>query len=202
MSIGPYSVDEFVERVVDFHGYAAPGVIIGGYMVALAQRNLTQGVLYDAVSETRACLPDAIQLLTPCTVGNGWLKVLNLGRYALSLYDKRSGEGVRVHLDGKRLDAWPAIKVWFLCLNKKQDQDSALLQEQIREAGEGLCVVAPIRIAARFLGKQHKEKVDFCPMCGEAYPTCDGRICKGCQGQAPYEPLPSTLGAINNYLKM
>jgi formylmethanofuran dehydrogenase subunit E len=199
VSIGPYSFEEFIKRVVEFHGYAAPGVIIGGYMAALAQRNLSQGVLYDAVSETCSCLPDAIQLLTPCTVGNGWLKVFDLGRYALSLYDKTSGQGVRVHLDGKLLGAWPAINDWFLCLRKKQDQDSTRLQEQIREAGERICVVSPIRVATRFLGKKHKEKVDFCSMCGEAYPTRDGRVCRGCQGHSPYESISAPTEPQTRY---
>ena len=58
-----------------------------------------RGCLFDAICETRNCLPDAVQLLTPCTIGNGWLKVVNVGRFALTLYDKYQGEGVRVYLD-------------------------------------------------------------------------------------------------------
>jgi formylmethanofuran dehydrogenase subunit E len=63
-------------------------------MVDLALSILPRGILFDAIAETGHCLPDAIQLLTPCTVGNGWLKVRDLGRFALALYDKQSGEGV------------------------------------------------------------------------------------------------------------
>ena len=68
-------------------------------MVEMAKRAIPEGMLYEAVVETRKCLPDAIQLLTPCSMGNSWMNVLNLGRYALSLFDKRTGEGARVHLD-------------------------------------------------------------------------------------------------------
>jgi formylmethanofuran dehydrogenase subunit E len=60
--------------VKSFHGYVAPGVVLGGVMVDLARRQLPPEVLFDAVCETRHCLPDAVQLLTPCTLGNGWLK--------------------------------------------------------------------------------------------------------------------------------
>ena len=95
MRIGKWDHDAFVAVVKDFHGHVAPGVIIGGYMVEMARRTLPEGILYDAVSETVQCLPDAIQLLTPCTVGNGWLKVYHFGIYALSLYDKYTGEGIR-----------------------------------------------------------------------------------------------------------
>ena len=40
MNIRNYTFEEFVERVKEFHGYAAPGVIIGGFMVDLAYRSL------------------------------------------------------------------------------------------------------------------------------------------------------------------
>ncbi len=94
MNIGSYAFDEYLQVVKSFHGHLAPGMIIGGVMVDLAQRQLAPEVLYDAVCETRNCLPDAVQLLTPCTIGNGWLKVVNIGRFALTLYDKYEGEGV------------------------------------------------------------------------------------------------------------
>ena len=99
MNIGPYSYDEYLSGVKSFHGYAAPGLMMGGFMVDLALSHMPEGVLFDAVCETRSCLPDAVQLLTPCTVGNGWLRILNLGRYALSLYDKYQGDGIRVFVD-------------------------------------------------------------------------------------------------------
>jgi formylmethanofuran dehydrogenase subunit E len=83
-----FDIEEYLHRVRSFHGHVAPGVVIGGFMVHLAKTNISEGVLFDAISETLACLPDAIQLLTPCTVGNGWLKIINSGRFALSLYDR------------------------------------------------------------------------------------------------------------------
>ena len=92
MSIGSRTHEEFMEEARAFHGYPAPGLIIGGYMVELAKRHMPEGVLYDAVSETAHCLPDAVQLLTPCTFGNGWLRVLPFGIYAVTLYDKATGE--------------------------------------------------------------------------------------------------------------
>ena len=104
MSIGSRTHEEFMEEARAFHGYPAPGLIIGGYMVELAKRHMPEGVLYDAVSETAHCLPDAVQLLTPCTFGNGWLRVLPFGIYAVTLYDKATGEGVRVELDNDKLE--------------------------------------------------------------------------------------------------
>ena len=96
-------------------------------MVELARRQLPAGTLFDAVAETAKCLPDAVQILTPCTLGNGWMRVLNLGRYALSLYDKYTGEGVRVWVDLDRLAPYEEIRGWFLKLKKKADQDTERL---------------------------------------------------------------------------
>ena len=86
-------------------------------------------MLFDAVCETRNCLPDAVQLLTPCTIGNGWLKVVNVGRFALNLYDKYEGKGVRVFMDPVKVADWPEINTWYLKLKPKKEQDSALLLE-------------------------------------------------------------------------
>ena len=110
MDIGQYSFQEYCDLVQAFHGYPAPGVLIGGYMVTAAQQRLPAGILYDAICETRSCLPDAIQLLTPCSVGNGWLRVLHFGRYALSLYDKYTGQGWRVFVDPVKLEEWAEIQ--------------------------------------------------------------------------------------------
>ena len=103
MHIGPYSFEEFKRLAENFHGYAAPGLLVGGYMVELAKRHLPEGTLFEAVVESRKCLPDAVQLLTLCSTGNNWMKIHNLGRYAVSLFDKHTGEGVRVSIDPARL---------------------------------------------------------------------------------------------------
>ena len=186
MRIGKWDHDAFVAVVKDFHGHVAPGVIIGGYMVEMARRTLPEGILYDAVSETVQCLPDAIQLLTPCTVGNGWLKVYHFGIYALSLYDKYTGEGTRVRLNVEALDAYPHVRAWFLKEKPKREQEPELLREEIRTAGMDLLQAAPVRIHPDFLVKKGKGVVRRCPRCGEWYPAVLGDLCRRCQGDGPY----------------
>lgn len=188
MNIGTRTFEEFKAMAAAFHGYPAPGLLIGGYMVELARRQLPEGTLFDAVSETAKCLPDAVQLLTPCTFGNGWMRVLNLGRYALSLYDKYTGEGVRVWIDMDRLVPYGEIRSWFLKLKKKADQDTDRLFREIETAGDTLCSMAPVRVDGRFIKHHSMGSVAVCPVCGEAYPASDGAICRGCQGEAPYGP--------------
>jgi len=181
MSICSYSFKEYVERVRSFHGYAAPGVVIGGFMVDLASRNLPATALTDALCETAKCLPDAIQLLTPCTAGNGWLKIVNLGRFALTLYDKATGEGVRVSVDPIALEAWPEIRDWFFKFKSKEEQNAEALMAQIEEAGSSYCAARYVKIADSVREKRHRAGFTVCPYCGEAFPLDDGLLCLGCQ---------------------
>jgi formylmethanofuran dehydrogenase subunit E len=184
MNIRSYTFEEYIEQAQCFHGFAAPGVAVGGFMVELAYQHLNEEGLFDAICETAKCLPDAIQLLTPCTIGNGWLRIINLGRYALTLYDKYSGEGVRVFLDPPKLDRWPEIKSWFFKL-KPKEQEYPLLLEQIKEAGTSICSLQQVKVSPHFLKKQHRAGFAICPRCKEAYPITDGEICLGCQ-EVPY----------------
>lgn len=186
MNIRLYTFEEYIERVQTFHGYAAPGVVIGGFMVDFAYKHLPGEGFFDALCETPKCLPDAIQLLTPCTVGNGWLTVINLGRYAMALYDKYNGEGIRVFVDPAKIETWPEIKNWFFKLKSKEEQQDQLLMGQIKEAGASICSFQRIKVADRFFKKQHRGEFSICPICKESYPVADGETCLGCQGEALY----------------
>ena len=187
MNIGPYTFEEFKEMARDFHGYPAPGLLVGGYMVALAKAHIPEGTLFEAVCETSKCLPDAVQLLTLCSTGNGWMRINNLGRYALALYDKFTGEGVRVWIDSGKLKRYPEIYAWLLKEKPKKDQNTDLLLAQIEAAGHDVCSMAPVTMSGRFLGKNSMGAIGLCPVCTEPYPVRDGAICRGCQGEAPYE---------------
>ncbi len=184
-----YTYEKFVEMVRDFHGYAAPGVILGGFMVDMAYRNLPEAGLYDAICETPKCLPDAVQLLTPCTVGNSWLSVINVGRFAVTLYDKRTGAGVRVFVDPRKLDRWPEIKAWFLKLKPKGEQDEERLAEEVREAGDAILSVKRVKVSKRILDKPRRGGFTICSRCGEAYPSADGALCLACADQNVYEAM-------------
>jgi len=188
MHIGPYTYEEYLNLVKSFHGSVAPGMIIGGFMVDLALKNLPDGEFFDAVCETRSCLPDAIQLLTPCTIGNGWLTVENLGRYALTMYEKYGGQGVRVWVDSAKIENWPEIRTWFFKLKPKDQQDSQELYAQIEEAGSALCSIKPVKVRPRLIKKKGKGPIVTCPVCSEAYPENHGAMCLACQGNSPYEP--------------
>ncbi|MFP4107558.1 MAG: FmdE family protein [Desulfonatronovibrio sp.] len=186
MRIGDYKFDEFIEVVRNFHGSPAPGIIIGGMMVDMARENLPPDTIFDAIAESPKCLPDAIQLLTLCTVGNGWLKIINLGRYALTLYDKYNGQGVRVYIDVEKLRKWPEVHAWLLKLKPKKEQDFNRLMSQIKEAGYGMFTAVPILVDLNQLSTKKMRKIVVCPICHEPFPGNDGAACRGCHGDSPY----------------
>ncbi len=186
MKIGTYSYEEYMKIVKSFHGSTAPGLMIGGFIVDLALKNLPEGEFFDAICETPVCLPDAIQLLTPCTTGNGWMQVFDFGRYAVTLYEKTGGEGVRVYLDMEKLKKWPEVYSWFMKLKPKREQNAELLFGQIKEAGHNLLSIQRVRVEPEKLARQKMGKVAVCPACGEAYPVRDGERCRPCAGESPY----------------
>jgi formylmethanofuran dehydrogenase subunit E len=196
MAIGPYTRDDFLDLVKSFHGSVAPGILLGGYMVASLQKQLPKDRLHDALCETPACLPDAVQLLTPCTAGNGWLRVIDLGRYAVTLYDKENGKGLRAFVDTDKLTAYPAIEEWYYKRKPKKAQDKDRLLAEMKSAGAAVCSYQHVTVPARLRGKASRGAMTPCPICGEGYPALHGAICRGCQGEVPYETPAALQDAV------
>ncbi|HMK65945.1 MAG TPA: formylmethanofuran dehydrogenase subunit E family protein [Thermodesulfobacteriota bacterium] len=184
--IGLDSYQEFLEKVKAFHGFPAPGVILGGLMVDVALQQFPPKILFNALSETNKCLPDAIQLLTPCTTGNSWLRVCNFGRFALALYDKDTGQGVRVFLDPNKIESWLEIKIWYYKLKPKNEVDLEALLDSIQRGGKEICSFRQIQVRPSLLKKTKRGKRIICPQCREAYPDNGQGLCLACQGQSPY----------------
>jgi formylmethanofuran dehydrogenase subunit E len=183
----PSSFEAYVRQIEIFHGYAAPGLLVGGFMVNKAKKLMPPGILYEALCETRKCLPDAVQMLTPCTVGNGRLRIVALGRFALSLFNKDSGVGIRVFPDQAKLESWPELTAWYMKRKSKQEQDVHELLHQIKQAGEEILTHQAIRAKPEIWRKQRSGPVALCPSCGETYPVAAGSLCLACQGEDPYE---------------
>ena len=165
-----------------FHGKKAPGGVVGLHMVNLAWELLPEGILMDVICETRKCLADAIQLLTPCTVGNHWLKTIDTGRFSAVFYDKETGDGVRILLDTEKLKRYPAVNEWFFKLRPKAEQDLRAILDEINEAGADLFSHYPVKVTPEVLRVHPKVPPVICPVCNEAYPPSHGDICQGCQG--------------------
>jgi len=188
MKIGTYTYDEFIDKVKEFHGSIAPGIVAGGFMVDIAKANLPQGEFFDVICESQHCLPDAVQLLTQCTIGNRWLKIVDTSRYALTFFNKYTGDGIRVYLDAKKLQDWPAIRAWFLKEKPKKEQDRQQILDEFHRAGTSIYSTARVTVKSSYITTPGKRRSDIglCASCGEAYRTDLGDTCPACQGKGPY----------------
>jgi formylmethanofuran dehydrogenase subunit E len=178
-------LEDFLGAIESFHGWKAPGLVLGGFMVDWAQELIGPGIEADAIVETRHCLPDAIQIFTPCTVGNGWLKILDWDKFAISLYDRREQNGCRVWLDLEKTRAFPNLYNWYMRLVPKKDLPLEVLLETVLAAQRSVLSCRPITVKQHH--KRHKKgETGICAGCGEAYPLDQGTRCSACQGGAYY----------------
>jgi formylmethanofuran dehydrogenase subunit E len=180
------TAEGFFQELIRFHGFAAPGLVLGGFLVDWARELVGTDVEFDAIVETTHCLPDVVQLFTPCTVGNGWMKVLDWDKFALSLYDRRKLTGYRVWLDLDKLRSFPDLYNWYMRLVPKTDLPLDVLHEGILAAGRGPLSACAIRVT-RLSERHKKQEIAVCPQCGEAHAASQGLKCLACQGKGYYE---------------
>jgi formylmethanofuran dehydrogenase subunit E len=178
---------DFLGAIENFHGWKAPGLVLGGFMVDWARELIGPDIEADAIVETRHCLPDAIQIFTPCTIGNGWLKVLDWDKFAISLYDRRELTGYRVWLDLEKTRAFPNLYNWYMRLVPKKELPLEVLLDTILDARRAVLSSSPISVT-RYHHRDKKGEISICPECEEAYPVSQGAACTACQGQGYYMP--------------
>ena len=95
------SLDEELQRAVEFHGHLCAGLMIGWRMTKIALRELgsqekSQDEELVAVVESDNCAVDALQVLSGCTAGKGNLIFRDEGKQAFTIGSRRSGRAVRV----------------------------------------------------------------------------------------------------------
>lgn len=178
-------LSEFLIMAEEFHGHISPGVVTGGFLVDAAQRELGHSLYLNAVTETVVCLPDAVQLLTPCTMGNGFLQVLDWGKFAVTLYDRESLRGARAWVDLEAVAANPVVSSWFIRKPGDQKVDKDPVVQELLTYGPRLvkCRAVDMKESLKSKGKV---LTAACPSCGESYPLRFGDQCLACQGRAYY----------------
>jgi formylmethanofuran dehydrogenase subunit E len=178
------SYADFVIRMEEFHGYRSPGIVLGALMVEAALKEVGTTPYLNVVTETIVCLPDAVQLLTPCTIGNGFLQVLDWGKFALTAYDRKTLAGVRAWLKYDVLADYPLIHSWFERSSKtKEKPPFEELAAAILKAGSNLIAHQPVSLYQALKSSQHVP-TGRCPHCKESYPLHFGTTCASCAGQA------------------
>lgn len=191
-----------VENVYAFHTKRAPGIPIAVQMVLLAREKLGK-VKLGAVAETQVCLSDAIQFMTGCTIGNKYLILLNqIGRYALTLYDRANGRGFRVAVDLNKIDPekMPETRKFF---TRKRGQSirtdeaarkasAAIIVDEFLANGRDIFSISPVQM--KNFAKPPVPSAEVCARCGESFLQMQGneKICLVCNQTddfAYYEPL-------------
>jgi formylmethanofuran dehydrogenase subunit E len=179
-------IEVCLQMIERFHGWKAPGLVLGLFMVDLAQELIGCQTEADAVVETRHCLPDAIQLFTPCTIGNGWLKILDWDKFALTLYDRRTQCGFRVWVDLDKLRRFPRLFKWYMRLIPKRALPLEELLDLILTARRQVLSDSAVTMF-RHHKRIKKTLVNICPVCNEAFAANQGAVCLACQGEGYYD---------------
>ncbi len=177
--------EELLEDIKRFHGFVAPGLVIGAFMIDLLYDHIGRDIEADAIVETRHCLPDAVQTFTPCTIGNGWLKILDLDKFAVTKYDRNYFEGYRTWLDPDKAIAHPNVYNWFMGLVPKKDLPRSVLMEAIFAAEKSILSIKKVRVT-RHGEREKKGEILICEQCREAYSASQGVPCQFCQGNGYY----------------
>jgi formylmethanofuran dehydrogenase subunit E len=179
-------LEDFLIRMEEFHGYRSPGLLLGGLMLDTALDNLGPTPYLNVVTETVVCLPDAVQLLSPCTIGNGFLQIFDWGKFALTGYDRLSLSGVRVWLKTAELKDYPLIRSWFERSKIRSPKPSFdLLASEILNGGTHLTGYQPVRLNRALKDTEHVP-TGSCPGCGESYRLSLGVTCPACRNDAYY----------------
>lgn len=186
-----------VERVYAFHGRRAPGIVIGVAMVHKAVELLGSVKKQIAFVESRACLPDVVQYLCGCTIGNGDLRMVDkIGKYAFSLFDRDTGKGVRVFVDINKisLEKTPELHKFFM---RRRDPAVRTDKEARKASGEQVVkeflgvfdeIIGSEKIMGLDLSKPDIYEANICSTCNESFaaPTRDSELCPHCSGELTY----------------
>ena len=177
---GRIDMEDFLEQIIEFHGSLAPGLVLGGFMVDWAWEAMESAELVDAVVETRKCIPDAVQLLTKCSIGNGWLRILDWGKLALTLYDFETSEGARVYVDMQKLDHYPMVRAWAMKEKSKEELPLEPLVDEMIMAHRNVFSCSRVKVGKIEDHLASYDRPRICGKCGESFLFADGKICPGC----------------------
>lgn len=183
-----------IRALSDFHTYPAPGVLIGAFMVdyALELLHVTPDMKLFGVCETPKCLPDALQVMAHCTTGNNRLRIVPIGKFAITLNaptEETTAEAVRVYVDLEKLKQYPTIDIWY-ANSPAYDKHTmkGTLQKEIFRAGRSLLSFEKVRVN---VSPKKKWKSVTCPCCGETVPDylIEGDKCGACGSMKYYERI-------------
>jgi len=188
------ALQQEILRLAEFHTYPAPGVLIGAFMVDYAMELLgvKKGRKLYGVCETPKCLPDALQVLAHITIGNNRLKIVPIGKFAITMNlpsEDVTPEAVRVYVDREKLKKYSTVNIWYAnspSFDKKTMKGQ--LFDEIFRAGHNILSFERVRITVK---KKEKWSSVTCSCCGEMIPDylMEGDRCGSCGSMKYYERI-------------
>jgi formylmethanofuran dehydrogenase subunit E len=188
---------QLVEKVFAFHTKRAPGIAVSVEMVNQAKEHLGDVDKLCAITETRACMPDAIQYILGCTIGNGNLKVLeSIGRFALTLYDRKTGKGVRIFVDQNKIDKEKYSELYKFFRRERSEAvknfgperkvSNAQVIKELVDCGRNIFTMEDVIV--KNTKKPPMLDCGICEKCGESYTKekHDDKLCQYCSGKMNY----------------
>jgi formylmethanofuran dehydrogenase subunit E len=174
--------DEIIEEAMRFHGGRGPGVALGVIMVEHGLELLGKVERLGLVVETALCMPDGAVIAAKHRYPKCIATILDHGKLALTLYEGRSGEGVRVWLDHKKTERYDKLHRWFLRLGPRDEPRNvrhAKVVEELKKAGTD--VLSSKKVSLPPLPEE-SDKIIFCKVCGEPFTskTEAPTTCAGC----------------------
>ena len=173
--------NDLLKKLENFHGALVPGLIIGAYMVELAYEKLGDVDMADAVVESKKCIADAVQLMTSCTLGNGWLKVFDWGIFAITLYDKKTKKGIRVYLDHAKLPDNSITYKWFFREIGRESHEE--VNKEVLKLKKSILSYEDVEVE---IEKKKSAKIITCAKCGYPFPSDGSNLCISCQEGIKY----------------
>jgi len=179
-------LQESLRQCVAIHTSPAPGLLIGAFMADFALELLGADPAKQkifSVCETPKCAPDALQVIARSTTGNGRLKIIPIGKFAMTVNAATNGttaKAVRVFIDLEKLKKFPVIDSWYAnspAYDKKTMDES--LQQQIFRAGREILSFEWVSVK---ITPKAKWKPVTCTVCGEPVPDymAEGNRCGAC----------------------
>ena len=176
-------------------GLPRSGIILGTRMALLGLKELgleDPDKVHDHLIvfvETDRCLPDAVELVTGCRLGNRKLKLRDMGKMAATMLDITSNQAIRL---AAREDANQRALEMFPDLDKEE------------ALGKAYCILSDENLFTRKLVRVELAPEDMpgyqaprvpCAKCGESIAfgrqiiKGEGLVCRSCAGEGYFQAL-------------
>ncbi|MGZ4892014.1 MAG: FmdE family protein [Halobacteriota archaeon] len=191
-------IREYIRRCMSFHGFVPPGLLIGVFMVDLALEKLgadRDGTLH-AVAETPKCAPDALQVITHATVGNNRLRIIETGKFSITLNKpslEGAADGIRVYVDMTKIRQYPTLTLWYTNdPSYKQIHKKDRIYDEILRAGPNILSWERVKVS---VPQKSVWQAVQCPTCKEMVPDylVKNGVCRSCLNAPYYEKSADRL---------